>query len=293
MTRTAAEVEEEVVAQRDQLDRTVEALKDKMTPGQLFDEATHAMGGAGQQVLAKFVEQAKENPMPLAVMGLGLAWLMSSSPRPSSRAAYGVAAATYQEADGPGNLGDGKGGAAVGDAVHSIAEKASGLVSAAGHLAAGAGHRASDMTGTAGHALSDAAASVGRVGQSAASDLNTALHGATERANSMTGQTQRQVLDLFQREPLIIGALGLFVGVALGAALPATSVEDEMLGPMHDRILDKGKDIASQALAQASGAGKATMEALKSELSSADIPGAVHNVAHAGVKAAKEAMHDS
>ena len=67
MTKTAADIEREVEASRSNLDRTVESLKDKMTPGQLFDETSRALGSTGQQVFAKFVEQAKENPMPLAV----------------------------------------------------------------------------------------------------------------------------------------------------------------------------------------------------------------------------------
>lgn len=85
MTKTAEDVEREVEASRGNLDRTVEALKGKMTPGQLFDEAAHAMGGAGQEMFSKFVDQAKENPMPLAVMGLGLAWLMSTSNKGGAR----------------------------------------------------------------------------------------------------------------------------------------------------------------------------------------------------------------
>ena len=79
MNRSAAEVELEVEAQRGHLDRTVEALKDKLTPGEVFDEASRAMGDAGQQVLARLLEQARQNPMPVALVGVGLAWLMSSS----------------------------------------------------------------------------------------------------------------------------------------------------------------------------------------------------------------------
>jgi len=284
MTRTAAEVEEEVVAQRDQLDRTVEALRDKMTPGQLLDEATRAMGGAGQQVLTKFVEQAKENPMPLAVMGLGLAWLMSSTPKTSPTSGYGTsAAAAYQQARAPEAGGPPENGA--GDTVHAIAEKASKLM-------AGAGQKASEIAGGASHALSDAAASTGHVTQSVAAGLQGAVHGASDRASAIGGEAQRRVTDLFEPEPLIIGALGLFVGVALGASLPATPVEDELLGPMHDRLLEKGKDIATQTLGQASGAGKAAVDALKTELAAADLPGAVHDVAHAAAQAVKDALHE-
>ena len=38
MTKTSAEIELEVEATRGNLDRTVEALKGKMSPGQLVDE---------------------------------------------------------------------------------------------------------------------------------------------------------------------------------------------------------------------------------------------------------------
>ena len=88
MTKTSAEIELEVEATRGNLDRTVEALKGKMSPGQLVDEVSTLMGSGGRQVLSRLGEQARENPMPLAVMGVGLAWLMMGNRHAGSRHDY-------------------------------------------------------------------------------------------------------------------------------------------------------------------------------------------------------------
>ena len=68
MTKTAADVEREVEASRNDLDRTVEALKDKMTQGQIFDEASRAMGSAGRDVVAKVVEPARSANITVTVL---------------------------------------------------------------------------------------------------------------------------------------------------------------------------------------------------------------------------------
>src|SRR6185436_15042391 len=82
--KTSADVEREVEATRGQIDQTVQALKDKMQPRELFDEATRIMGGASNKVLTTVVEQAKENPIPIALIGAGVAWLALSQRRSRS-----------------------------------------------------------------------------------------------------------------------------------------------------------------------------------------------------------------
>jgi len=226
MTKTAADVEREVEASRGNLDRTVDALRDKMTPGQLFDEASRAMGGAGQQVMTKFVEQAKENPMPLAVMGLGLAWLMSTSGKGRS-APQGYRAPQDYVSSQPG----------VGERLHAAGDKVSDLVADARDKVAGA------------------ASSVGDLRRNAA-----------DRAGEYTDRAQRSFAQILEREPLLLGAAGLLVGAAIGAALPPTELEDRMVGPMRDRVLDKGKDLAQSGMQQAGEVAQTAYTALKTEL---------------------------
>ena len=65
MTKTSAELEREVEDARGRIDQTVEALKDKMQPKEMFDEATKMMSGASNKVLTTAVDQLRENPIPI------------------------------------------------------------------------------------------------------------------------------------------------------------------------------------------------------------------------------------
>jgi hypothetical protein len=262
MTKTAADVEREVEASRIDLDRTVEALKDKMTPGQLFDEATRAMGGAGQQVLSKFVDQAKENPMPLAVMGLGLAWLMSGAGKAGGSGGGYAEPRSFAEAGAQG------------------ASASSGLVD----KVHGVGDKASDMIATARDKLSGAAAAVG-----------DSASGAAGKVGEYGQQAQRNFGRLLEREPLLIGAAGLLVGAAIGAALPATDLEDRTVGPVRDKLLEKGKDLAEDGLQQAGDVAQAAYGSVKEELQKATPEGAdpvqrAKELARGAVQAGREEL---
>ena len=67
MSPSSSQIEREVEASRANLEETVEALKDKMSIGQIVDEASRYLGDSGgAEVLAKLGEQARANPLPLA-----------------------------------------------------------------------------------------------------------------------------------------------------------------------------------------------------------------------------------
>ncbi len=73
----AAELEREAEAARARLSDTAEQIRARMSPGQMMDEVLNQVrGGDGSQMLANLRDQAKNNPMALALVGSGLAWLM-------------------------------------------------------------------------------------------------------------------------------------------------------------------------------------------------------------------------
>jgi len=253
MTKTAADVEREVEASRGNLDRTVDALRGKMTPGQLFDEASRAMGGAGQQVMTRFVEQAKENPMPLAVMGLGLAWLMSTSGK-GPRAPQG-----YRN---PVDLVSSPG---VGEQVHAVGDAVSGLAADAREKVSGA-----------------------------ASSVTELSRSAVDRAGEYGERAQRSFAQILEREPLLLGAAGLLVGAVFGAALPSTELEDRMVGPMRDKVVDKSKDLARSGMHQAGEVAQTAYAAVKSELqASADSGDSAAERIEDAVRAGAGAIRDT
>ncbi|CAN7619092.1 DUF3618 domain-containing protein [Phenylobacterium sp. LjRoot219] len=273
--RTSAEVEAEVEASRDDLDRNVEALKQKMTPGQLFDEAARMMGGTGQQVGARFAEQAKANPMPLAVMGLGLAWLMMSNNRAAAGHASGYigeprsfSATPFEEASSHGSAGV---GAELRDKAHVAGEKAHDMIAGVQDRVAGARSAAAH----AGEGLSSMAAST------------------RDKASQAGREAQRTFLDALESEPLLIAGLGLVVGAAIGAALPATRTESQMMGETRDRMLERGKELAQAGMEKAGVAAQATYGAVKAELSSDDgrpLEERLGDAARSGVEAGQEQL---
>ena len=81
-------------ATRANLEDTVEALKGKMSLGQMVDEAAgYFKDSGGSELFANLGRQMRDNPLPLALVGLGLVWLMSGRGHPhigSRDEAYGT-----------------------------------------------------------------------------------------------------------------------------------------------------------------------------------------------------------
>jgi hypothetical protein len=277
MTRSAADIEAEVEASRSDLDRNVEALRQKMTPGQLFDEAARMMGGAGQQVASKFADQARANPMPLAVMGLGLAWLMMSSNqqgRSSGRASSMMGESRSFADAGLTSAEGGLPGESLGDKAHGLADKAQGMLSGA-----------RDKLGSATSAVGDRR-------RAAVDSLSSVAGTARETVGEVGQRAQRTFLDTLEREPLLIAGIGLLVGAAIGAALPSTSAEDRLMGDTRDKVLTKGKDLAQSGLEQAGAAAQAAYGGVKSELQNADDNRNLAERAEGAVKSGAQAARD-
>jgi hypothetical protein len=86
MSASSSEIEREVEASRANLEDTVEALRGKMSVGQMVDEASRYFGDTGGgEILSRLGDQAKANPLPLALVGVGLVWLMSGRGQPNLR----------------------------------------------------------------------------------------------------------------------------------------------------------------------------------------------------------------
>ncbi|MDG4895433.1 DUF3618 domain-containing protein [Mesorhizobium sp. WSM4976] len=233
--KSAAELEREAEATRARVVATADSIRDKMTPGQLFDEFTGLFrNGTGSDMLYNLKVQMRDNPLPLTVIGAGLAWLMLGSG--ASPASAGADGATRR---GPG-LDHGAFGAGMSstasDAADSVAEAASGA--------------AATVSGMA----SEAAGTVSGMASSAADTLASSAAATADMATS----AGRSAHNLLQDQPLAAAAVGLAIGAAIGAMLPHTDVEDERLGGYREKLresaqetLKEGLDAAKQVAAEA------------------------------------------
>ncbi len=73
-----AELEREVAEQRDRIDKTIEAIQGKLTPGQLIDEGLEVVRNANG-ALGALGHTIRANPIPTALVGVGLLWLLLAS----------------------------------------------------------------------------------------------------------------------------------------------------------------------------------------------------------------------
>ncbi|MCW5661044.1 MAG: DUF3618 domain-containing protein [Burkholderiaceae bacterium] len=75
--RPPEEIQAEIERTRGELDRTLSALEERLTPGQLVDQAYGYLRRSGaRQYFEHLGESVRRDPIPLALVGIGLAWLM-------------------------------------------------------------------------------------------------------------------------------------------------------------------------------------------------------------------------
>ena len=92
MANQSAQLEQEARRTRAQLSQTVDEWRARMTTGQVIDELiAYARDGPGAEFGRNLAREVREHPLPLVLIGIGIAWLMVASSR-SSRAVIATAA---------------------------------------------------------------------------------------------------------------------------------------------------------------------------------------------------------
>jgi hypothetical protein len=82
MTKSSAQLEREAEQTRSQLAATLEELRGRITPGQLVDQTLdYARESNVGELVRNLGRDARDNPLPLALIGTGLAWMMMTNGR--------------------------------------------------------------------------------------------------------------------------------------------------------------------------------------------------------------------
>jgi ElaB/YqjD/DUF883 family membrane-anchored ribosome-binding protein len=279
--RRPEEIQAEIERTRSELDQTLNAIEQRLTPGQLVDQGLDYLRGSGaRQYVQHLGESAKRDPIPLALVGIGLAWLMMVD-RTRTRAAQGApsgAVVPYRPVSDTEMEADWS-AASVTDLEPSTGERLSDMAQSARDRASGAAHaaadRVSDMTHTARDRMSQAADTAsqaasnakGRVVQmagTARARTRQAVDATRERAHQAADTARhqaervRQGYDhLVQEQPLALGAIGFAIGALLGAAAPRTRREDELMGEASDRLKQDAQEAVREPLHRAAEAASA------------------------------------
>ncbi len=290
--KTSADLQREIDQDRQRIGNRIDAIQERMSPGQLVDEVlTYAKVSGGGEYVTNLGQALKNNPLPVALIGVSLAWLMAKGSTPSgpSAASYNVAEYPLYPANGPvRRLGppEAENGSTYSHFSDGTGKKLKALTDETGRRAghfvdeAGATYRGfadasgkqieqiADETGAMLDAASGWVSDKWEQAKGAASDMSAAASGAVSSLSAQTssataslrGQTDKLndvILKQFRDQPLVGGALAFAVGAAIGAALPHTEMEDDLLGDAADSakekvtaasqdVVDRGKGVASE-----------------------------------------------
>jgi len=235
---------------------------------QSVKEVSHNVGHTAKGAGATIVETIRLNPIPAAITGIGLGWLIMSIRRQNDATTqygtYGGSSAnrfasttdefgqnnfatsgySTQGSDvtsrldaAKGKLGEVKDSVAThaSDIASTVGDKASGLASSVSNTASGlassVSDKASGLAQTVGTKASDIAHTVG----DKATELGSQ---AKDTAQSAVRATGTYITD----NPLAAGAIAVLLGVGVGLLVPATEKENQLLGETRDRLKDQAAE---------------------------------------------------
>jgi hypothetical protein len=207
-------LEREIDQTRARMNQTLGAIERRLTPGQIVDEAVGLFRDHGRDFAANLGSSIKENPVPAMLAAVGIGWMILVPKRPSlPSSAYGH----YADYD-PNDEGT------LGDMGESIKIK---MVDAGERMRSGA------------VAARDRLADSWMISKDAVRDR---MSQTASTAQAQANRAREGFNTLLEEQPMILGAVGLAVGAAIGAMLPSTEQEDRLLGPARDKTFftDKG-----------------------------------------------------
>jgi hypothetical protein len=187
--------------------------------------------------ISSLSQAVRENPIAATLIGGGALWFMLGN-RPISRAASAAQPLAESGMRGISNAADAV-TSAGGRAADAVMETARAAGEAASSGAAAASDRMAETFDRTADSVNRATGKLGRAGETLRPPPNPLPHLQRGYANA-----QSTLADLFERQPLVLGAIGLAIGAGAASALARTSFEDEWAGSMSDEVKDAVADRA-------------------------------------------------
>jgi hypothetical protein len=120
--------------------------------------------------------------------------------------------------------------------------------------------------------------------QETGSSLSAAARSAQERGYSMGQTVQRDLADIFERQPLLLGAVGVAIGAALAAAVPATDAENRLMGETSESLKEQAKQMASAQMERAKSMGTDLVQEVSREAGAQGLTAAAASQAFSAIK---------
>jgi ElaB/YqjD/DUF883 family membrane-anchored ribosome-binding protein len=253
-------IRSDIEGTRANMSSTIDAIQEKLSPQRLTEQAKDAVRDAtvgrvqdmasnvtdtARETGATLMDTIRENPLPAALVGIGVGWLFLSARRraverdrwryePSYQGSGRYTARDYG-ASGYGRSANGYpydrygqyGSSQYGSSQPSREEnvKVGQMADTARDKLSDVGDRAQDMTDTV---------------KERASDMAEQAQWQAQRARGWLERT-------WDENPLVVAGAALAAGALLGLSIPETQAEREMMGEASGNVLQKAADTAQDA----------------------------------------------
>jgi len=250
-------IEADLDQQRAKLASTLDALQDRVSFDALAGDALGLIKANTETYTASIDQAVRSNPIALAIVGVGLAWLIFGGRKHVETPKVNLEAMSNWEDDG--------GPARPSDEIEpdwtaqsdTLRRRANDSLARLEAEARGATRGLRDVAAERAAILAELATGLrvavrsGLDGLSVAAQdkivaTREAAYAARLKATDMARTAPKQTGRLIEDHPMVTGAIMLALGAALGAMLPRTAFEDRTFGPERDRLMAK----ASRLLAE-------------------------------------------
>jgi hypothetical protein len=200
----------------------------------MASKTNEAAGGLRSSIGATI----QQNPIPAALVGLGLGWMLLNRPSTStaSQRDYNDTSRGYQPgyragyAPAPSQAGSWPAGGSQSQTGGGIGRSAG---EAVGQVQETTGQVVGQVQQTAGQVVDQAQETVGQV---------------VDQVQQTASQARGRLEQMLHENPMQVGALAVVLGGALGLAAPPTSREQELMGSARDRLVGRVQETAQTTL---------------------------------------------
>jgi hypothetical protein len=303
--RDTDRIQREIHETQARMSRTIDQIQDRLQPRRLMDQVTHMFtsssnstgnqSGRGRNASSNrhstqaggVADLARDNVLPIALIGLGLGWLVwsaTSHPQADRRLHDAGAWARRRVGLGGGrrNVEHHRSGAGYGSSHANLPDRYRNDLGMAygseeyaapseyhyreaGGEEAGYAERARGAMDSVRERVSDYAESAAETVSDYAGRARGMMRGdgGADRnyAYAAQGSASGGIWDTVERHPLVSGAVGFALGAAVGAAIPSSRYEDEWLGEYRDSLMERGREYGSGAIGRATEVARQAAEA--------------------------------
>lgn len=266
------EIKADIERTRNAMSNKIDRIQERVSPENLkqqaqetvrtvMNEGTDAVvgyvRGHASDVGGSIVDAIKSNPVPAALIGLGVGWFLYNNLNSQAHQNGGRDRRYAPTADYAGRYAydSGYGSNYSGQSSYSpggYAQQSSSYEMRSDHNGSGFVDKvrqgAEQVAGAVSNTVNQVTDKVQEVG-SQVGDQVSHLGQQTQHLGEQTRNGARQIggqaQHVIEREPLGLGLAALAIGAAIGLTLPATRRESQFMGEWRDQVVNKAQTVAS------------------------------------------------